>query len=67
MIHQILLQIIETFYLEGLLRTTNDVVVQTVQAYINYDNHTRILAKLNHLSQVEYRKKMVKQEFDGDS
>ena len=76
MIHQILLQIIETFhaslkcetfYLEGLLRTTNDVVVQTVQAYINYDNHTRILAKLNHLSPVEYRKKMVKQEFDGDS
>ena len=57
----------ETFYLEGLLRTTNDVVVQTVQAYINYDNHTRILAKLNHLSPVEYRKKMVKQEFDGDS
>ena len=57
----------ETFYLERLLRTTNEVVVQTVQAYINYDNHTRILAKLNHLSPVEYRKKMVKQEFDGDS
>ena len=43
----------ETFYLEGLLRTTNDLVVQTVQSYINYDNHTRILAKLNHLSPVE--------------
>ncbi|MFD2868536.1 IS3 family transposase [Kurthia populi] len=34
---------------------------------MNYDNHTRILAKLNHLSPVEYRKKMVKQEFDGNS
>ena len=57
----------ETFYLEGLLRTTNDLVVQTVQAYINYYNNTRILAKLNHLSPVEYRKKVAKQEFDGDS
>ena len=57
----------ETFYLERLLRTTNEVVVQTVQAYINYDNHTRILAKLNHLSPVQYRKKVAKQEFDGDS
>ncbi|HIX42515.1 transposase [Kurthia populi] len=57
----------ETFYLERLLRTTNDLVVQTVQAYINYDNHTRILAKLNHLSPVQYRKKVAKQEFDGDS
>ena len=57
----------ETFYLEGLLRTTNEVVVQTVQAYINYYNNTRILAKLNHLSPVQYRKKMVQQEFDGDS
>jgi putative transposase len=50
----------ETFYVEGLLRTTNDVVVQTVQTYINYYNNTRILAKLNHLSPIMYRKKMVK-------
>ncbi|WP_081715099.1 IS3 family transposase [Kurthia huakuii] len=34
---------------------------------MNYYNHTRILATLNHLSPVIYRKKMVKQEFDGDS
>lgn len=57
----------ETFYLEGLLRMTNREVIQTVQAYINYYNNTRILAKLNHLSPVQYRKKMVQQEFDGDS
>ncbi|WP_081715029.1 IS3 family transposase [Kurthia huakuii] len=50
----------ETFYVEGLLRTTNEVVVHTVQAYINAYNHTRILATLNHHSPVMYRKKMVK-------
>ncbi|WP_407636648.1 IS3 family transposase [Kurthia huakuii] len=50
--------------IEGILRTTNDVVVQT---YINYYNHTRILVTLNHLSPVAYRKKMVQQKFDGDS
>jgi len=54
-------------YLEGLLGTTNDVVVQSVQAYINYDNHTRIFSKLSHLSSVEYRKKVAQQEFDSDS
>ncbi|WP_152528975.1 hypothetical protein [Kurthia huakuii] len=34
---------------------------------MNYYNHTRILATLNHLSSVAYRKKMVQREFDGDS
>lgn len=57
----------ETFYLEGDLKMTNHEVIQTIQAYINYYNNTRILAKLNHLSPVQYRKKMVQQEFDGDS
>ena len=51
--------IIETFYLEGLLKTTNQIVIKTVQEYINYYHHARILAKLNDLSPVAYRKKMV--------
>lgn len=57
----------ETFYLERILRRPNQIVIETVQEYINYYNNTRILAKLNHLSPIQYRKKMVQQEFDGDS
>lgn len=48
----------ETFYLEGLLRTTNSIVIQIFQAYTTYDN-TQILKKLNSLSPVKYRKNMV--------
>ncbi|WP_147630539.1 IS3 family transposase [Kurthia senegalensis] len=48
----------EIFYIERLLRTTNDVVFQSIRAYISYYN-TRILAKLNHLSPAQYWKKMV--------
>lgn len=45
----------ETFYLDGIYRTTNAHVLQIVENYINYYNNTRIQTKLNSQSPVEYR------------
>ena len=38
---------IETFYLDGIYRTTNAHVIQIVEDYINYYNNIRIQTKLN--------------------
>jgi len=46
----------ETFYLEGLTRTTTTIVDQTVRDYITYYNNTRIQLKLNNQSPINYRK-----------
>lgn len=46
----------ETFYLEGLTRTTTAIVDQTVRDYITYYNNTRIQLKLNNQSPINYRK-----------
>jgi len=46
----------ETFYLDGLTRTTTAIVDQTVRDYINYYNNTRIQLKLNNQSPINYRK-----------
>ncbi|MDR4945209.1 IS3 family transposase [Neobacillus cucumis] len=45
----------ETFYLDGINRTTNAHVIQIVQNYINYYNNIRIQTKLNSQSPVKYR------------
>ena len=45
----------ETFYLDGIYRTTNAHVLQIVESYIDYYNNTRIQTKLNSQSPVEYR------------
>ena len=45
----------ETFYLDGIYRTTNAHVFQIVENYIDYYNNTRIQTKLNSQSPVEYR------------
>ena len=45
----------ETFYLDGIYRTTNAHVLQIVENYIDYYNNTRIQTKLNSQSPVEYR------------
>ena len=44
----------ETFYLDGIYRTTNAHVLQIVENYIDYYNNTRIQTKLNSQSPVEY-------------
>lgn len=46
----------ETFYLEGLTRTTTAIVDQTIREYITYYNNTRIQLKLNNQSPSDYRK-----------
>ena len=45
----------ETFYLDGIHRTTNAHVIQIVEEYITYYNNIRIQTKLNSQSPVEYR------------
>jgi putative transposase len=45
----------ETFYLDGIYRTTNAHVIQIVEEYIYYYNHIRIQTKLNSQSPVQYR------------
>lgn len=45
----------ETFYLDEIYRTTNSCVIQIVEEYIHYYNHTRIQTKLNSQSPVQYR------------
>ena len=45
----------ETFYLEPHLQSSNEIVSQTVIEYIKYYNETRIQAKLNYLSPINYR------------
>ncbi len=45
----------ETFYLDGLTRTTTAIVEQTVRDYITYYNNTRIQIKLNNQSPIQYR------------
>ena len=44
----------ETFYLEGLTRTTTAIVEQTVRDYITYYNSIRIQTKLNNQSPIDY-------------
>lgn len=46
----------ETFYLDGIYRTTNAHVIQIVEDYITYYNNIRIQTKLNSQSPVKYRK-----------
>ena len=46
----------ETFYLKPHLKSSNEIVAQTVIEYIKYYNETRIQAKLGYLSPVEFRK-----------
>lgn len=48
----------ETFYLEGLTRTTTVIVDQTIREYITYYNNTRIQLKLNNQSPIDYRKRV---------
>ncbi|MEH6941783.1 IS3 family transposase [Bacillus sp. JJ722] len=45
----------ETFYLDGIHRTTNAHVIQIVEEYIYYYNNIRIQTKLNSQSPVQYR------------
>lgn len=45
----------ETFYLDGIYRTTNAHVIQIVENYITYYNNTRIQTKLNSQPPVKYR------------
>ena len=45
----------ETFYLVDIYRTTNAIVIQIVEEYINYYNNIRIQTKLNSQSPVQYR------------
>ncbi|MFX3632691.1 MAG: IS3 family transposase [Candidatus Pristimantibacillus sp.] len=46
----------ETFYLEGLTRTTTAIVEQTVRDYITYYNAIRIQTKLNNQSPIDFRR-----------
>ncbi|MET3208985.1 UNVERIFIED_CONTAM: putative transposase [Paenibacillus sp. PvR008] len=46
----------ETFYLESLTCTTTAIVVQTVRDYITYYNSTRIQAKLNYQSPMDFQR-----------
>lgn len=46
----------ETFYLDGLTRTTTAIVERTVRDYITYYNYSRIQLKLNNQSPINYRK-----------
>lgn len=46
----------ETFYLEGLTRTTTAIVEQTIRDYITYYNSIRIQTKLNNQSPINYRR-----------
>jgi len=41
---------IETFYLDGIYRTTNAHMIQIVKDYITYNNNIRIQTKLNSQS-----------------
>lgn len=41
---------IETFYLDGIYRTTNANMIQIVEDYITYNNNIRIQTKLNSQS-----------------
>lgn len=50
----------ETFYLDGINRTTNAHVIQIVENYIKYYNNIRIQTKLNSQSPVKYRQLTVK-------
>lgn len=45
----------ETFYLDGIYRTTNARVRQIVEEFITYYNNIRIQTKLNNQSPVQYR------------
>lgn len=46
----------ETFYLEPHLKSSNEIVSQTVIQYIKYYNEYRIQEKLGYKSPIEYRK-----------
>jgi putative transposase len=43
---------IETFYLDGIYRTTNAHMIQIVEDYITYNNNIRIQTKLNSQSPI---------------
>ena len=49
----------ETFYMDGLLKTTTGIVEETVHQYINYYNNIRIQTKLNNQSPITYRKLVI--------
>ncbi|WP_277585025.1 IS3 family transposase [Psychrobacillus antarcticus] len=50
----------ETFYLDGIYRTTNARVIQIVEEFITYYNNIRIQTKLNNQSPVQYRQLVAK-------
>ena len=45
----------ETFHLEPQLKSSNEIVTQTVIQYIKYYNEDRIQEKLGYKSPIEYR------------
>ncbi|MFK9095550.1 IS3 family transposase [Bacillus salipaludis] len=45
----------EAFYSQEREFLTNTIVIQRVEKFINHYNHTRLQAKLNYLSPIEYR------------
>lgn len=47
---------VEGFYTQNLKHTSNSIVLEIVQDYIDYYNHERIQEKLGYLSPVEYRR-----------
>ena len=46
----------ETFHLEPQLKSSNEIVSQTVMQYTKYYNEGRIPKKLGYKSPIEYRK-----------
>ena len=49
----------EAFYSQGLKNLSSKMVIEIVSQYIDYYNKERIQAKLNYLSPVKYKKKVV--------
>ena len=49
----------EVFYSQNIKKVSNAELVNLVLEYIQYYNYERIQAKLNYLSPIEYRKKIV--------
>jgi len=45
----------EEFYSQGREFLTNSIVIERVEKFINHYNQTRLQAKLNYLSPIEFR------------
>lgn len=45
----------EEFYSQGREFLTNSIVIERVEKFINHYNHTRLQAKLNYMSPIEFR------------